>query len=509
MEENLVRGPGDVQGEPFELDDEEIRFLLRAYEIDAHGRRVVRRGVYSRPKGRRKSEFAGALCCAEALGPVRFGGWGKGGYPVGVHVTSPFVRINATEEGQTGNTYNNCVFMLRHGPISSLPGLDVGLTRIFIPGGGEIRVSTAAASSKDGGKETFTVYDETHLYVTPELHRMYRTVQRNLAKRKIAEPWGIDTTTSYEPGQGSIAEEAHEYHKKLSLAGTTDPGFLYDHVEAPPIKDWDDDDEIRAALRYVYGPAADWIDIERIIEQEFRGETARKHEAARYFLNQVRAEQDIGLIDLDEWDAMAVTDQPAELIPDGTLVCLGLDGSRSHDHASIAHATAPDARGVVRGDVACADVNRWRLPDDIYPHVLHEGRIDYEDLGDMITERFETYQVHEAAYGGDYVEDATKHVTRRLRSAKVAPVPRSSKLERAALSALDQYLSSGKFEHRGDKVLRRAIANTLVVRDPDTKTILRIRPRKDNIPIHPVRALAFAVWRSTRTAARKKWGVAA
>lgn len=508
MEDNLVRGPGDVQGEPFELDAEELRFVLRAYEIDDRGRRLVRRGGYYRPKGRRKSELAGALCCAEALGPVRFGGWGKGGYPIGIPVVAPFVRINATEEGQTGNTNDNCVFMLRHGPISSLPGLDVGLTRIFVPGGGEIRVSTAAAASKDGGKETFVVNDETHLYTTPELHRMYRTVQRNLAKRKIAEPWALDTSTMYEPGQGSIAEEAHEYHKKLVAAGTRDPGFLFDHVEAPPITDWDDDDEIRAALRYVYGPAAEWVDIERILAQEFRGEGAKRHEAARYFLNQVFAEPDLALVDLQEWDAMAVDATPAEFVLEGTTVCLGLDGSRSHDHAAVAHATAPDEDGIVRADVVCADVNGWRLPEPTFPHVLHVGRLDYEDLGDIITDRFETYTVHEAAYGGDYVEDATRHVTRRLPAAKVAPVPRTSKLERAALSALDAVLAAGNLRHRGDHVLRRAIANTLVVRDPDTKTILRIRPRKDSIPIHPVRALAFAVWRATRTTARPKWGVA-
>jgi hypothetical protein len=75
IEQHLVHGPGDVQGQAIELDDEQVKFILRAYEIDDRGRRKIRRAVFSRPKGRAKSELAAMLVCAEALGPVRFAGW--------------------------------------------------------------------------------------------------------------------------------------------------------------------------------------------------------------------------------------------------------------------------------------------------------------------------------------------------------------------------------------------------------------------------------------------------
>jgi hypothetical protein len=74
VEANLVHGPGDVQGQRLELDDERVRFLLGCYEIDEPGRRVVRRAVFMRPKGRAKTELAAAVAFAEALGPVRFAG---------------------------------------------------------------------------------------------------------------------------------------------------------------------------------------------------------------------------------------------------------------------------------------------------------------------------------------------------------------------------------------------------------------------------------------------------
>ena len=66
IERNLVHGPGDVQGQRVELDDEQTKFLLRAYQVDDTVKRLVRRAVYSRPKGSAKTELAAMVACAEA-----------------------------------------------------------------------------------------------------------------------------------------------------------------------------------------------------------------------------------------------------------------------------------------------------------------------------------------------------------------------------------------------------------------------------------------------------------
>src|SRR6185312_13296030 len=102
------------------------------------------------------------------------------------------------------------------GPLAEgLPSNAAGLTRTLLPDGGEIIPSTASNAAKDGGKETFVVFDETHLYVLPELRKMYRTVRRNLAKRKAAEPWSLETSTMYLPGEGSVAEDTHSLAKSI------------------------------------------------------------------------------------------------------------------------------------------------------------------------------------------------------------------------------------------------------------------------------------------------------
>ena len=79
IEAFLPHGPGDVEGQPVELDDEFAAFIVRAYEVDTLGHRKVRRAVISRPKGRAKSELAAFLACAEAIGPVRFSHFAKRG----------------------------------------------------------------------------------------------------------------------------------------------------------------------------------------------------------------------------------------------------------------------------------------------------------------------------------------------------------------------------------------------------------------------------------------------
>lgn len=295
IETLLCHGPGDIEGTPIELDAEWLAALVRMYEFDARtGRRTVDSYTLSRPKGRAKSELAGFTVCAEGLGPVRFDHWAargetswwgyeyETGEPVGAPPTYPFVRCLATEESQTGNTYDVVQYVLTEARIAEeFPRLDVGLTRTFLPGGGEIRPSTAGAASKDGGKETFAVADEIHLYVLPEHRRMYNTVSRNLTKRKGAEPWMLKTTTQYQPGEDSVAELEH-----VALQAGPVKGLVLDHREGPEPRNWNDDRQLRKSLRIAYGEAAAWMDLDRII-REIRRPTTSRAEAMRYFLNRL------------------------------------------------------------------------------------------------------------------------------------------------------------------------------------------------------------------------------
>lgn len=71
------------------------------------------------------------------------------------------VGRQAVPTHNTGNVYSTIYFNLTEDecPLAHVPGVDAGVEKVLLPQGGEIRVSTASSASKDGGKETFTVFD--------------------------------------------------------------------------------------------------------------------------------------------------------------------------------------------------------------------------------------------------------------------------------------------------------------------------------------------------------------
>ncbi|MDP9334655.1 MAG: phage terminase family protein [Actinomycetota bacterium] len=321
IERFCVHGPGDVIGEAVVLDDELAEITVNCYAVDEAGRRLYDSAFISRCKGRAKSEWAAFLVCFEAFGPCRFAGFAEGGEtfrwrdftyryqpgePMGRPVVSPFIRALATEEVQSGHVFGAAYYNLVEGPLAEgLPRDAAGITRVLLPGGGEIRPSTSASASKDGGRESFVVFDETHLYKLPELHRAYDTVRRNLAKRKAAEPWSLEISTMFLDGEESVAERSHALAQAI-IEGKTSAPFLFDHRYAPPDLDFDNEDELRAGLIEALGPFAEHVDIDRKIAECY---DLRNDESAsrRYSLN-IATAADTAWLTREEWESLATFD---------------------------------------------------------------------------------------------------------------------------------------------------------------------------------------------------------
>jgi hypothetical protein len=105
IETYLVQPDGDDAGEPMRLTPEQINFLLWFYALDDKGRWRYKRAVLRRAKGWGKSPFLGAICLAELVGPVRFGGWNAiTGEAMGKPQAAAWVVIAGVSETQTANT---------------------------------------------------------------------------------------------------------------------------------------------------------------------------------------------------------------------------------------------------------------------------------------------------------------------------------------------------------------------------------------------------------------------
>ena len=483
IEHHCVHGPGDVAGQPVLLDEEFAGFIVDCYAVGGDGRRLYDSVFMSRPKGRAKSELAGFMVLTEALTNVRFDHWAvtgesfscavhgclipdcgfvyefQTGEPVGHPVVEPVIRCLATEEGQAGNTYDNVHFNLTMGPLAAgMPRDGAGLTRTFLPAGGEIVPSTASNSSKDGGKETFVVFDETHLYVRPELKRMYSTVRRNLAKRKQSEPWSLETSTMYMPGEKSVAEETHDLAKLIAEGKTKRQRLLFDHREADADIDLTDEVAVRAGLRDVYGPFAEVMDIDRIISEIYDPRNDPQ-DSRRYYFNQPTSSRDAWMSAI-EWNACLV---PKE-VSKRDEITLGFDGSRRRSRG-VADATALIGCRVSDGHLF--EIRVWEQPDgpagDDWE--VPAAEVDFE-----VRKAFDDYKVvgmfADPAKWESYIANWESAFGKQLKvkSSLNHPIEwwmtgNRSYLVVRALEQFQNAVVDGELTHNGDRALTRHVLN--------------------------------------------------
>lgn len=486
LEHWTVHGPGDVQGEPVVHGDEMSGFLADCYALDDAGRRLYDSAFLSRPKGADKSGQAARLALAEALGPVRFAGWAQGGElyawygfryryaagePMGRPVSVPYVRCLATEEQQVGNVYDAVHFNLLDGPLSEVPGVDCGLTRTLLPGGGEITPSTAASSSKDGGKETFCIFDESHLYNSSELRQMYKTVTRNLVKRRaVAEPWYLETTTMFMPGQNSIAESTYELAEAIREGRARRSRALFDHRWGE-CGDLTNEPALRAAIHDAYGDAMGWIDDSAIVD-EFYDPRADVIDSRRYFLN-ARTSASDAWIDSVEWAQCA---DPTSTLNDGDTITLGFDGAVRSDSTALCAVRVTDGHLFLLG---C-----WEKPVS----QRENWEVDREAVDATVAAAFDRYDVvgffADPPHWQDTVDRWAREFGDRLQVKASAARPMEFWTNRPkvmvdVLSRFHDAVVEHRVIHDGDSVLTRHILNARRRLGRSGITIAKEHPQSD------------------------------
>ncbi len=472
LTEYACHGPGDVQGEPldFSTDPEVEDFIIRAYELDPEtGRRVKSKVVYSAPKGRAKSETAGLVGVAEALGPVRFDGWANG-QPVGRPVRSPFIRCLATEEGQAGNTFQNIAYIMGEWGPDAHPDIYGGITgsrqyqsatALYLPDGGECRSSSSGAASKDGGKETFLVPDEVHLYVLRELRDMYATAMRNLGKRKNAEPWALLTTTACRLGELSVWEVLEKQFRRGELGDE----WLVHHREARGKIDIADAERTLRQLRDVYGPAMDpetgWMLAERVYADMLDPTICPDEQtAARYFLNRSMAGS-------DAWIAKTVHERQtrADVVAMGESIALGFDGSLNDDTTVL--------RGCRMSDGFLFKIGVWAKPDGAAGAGWSVPRLE---VLAAIREAFTRYDVARGYFDPHEWRSDIEALAAEFGDAVVEFPTNSYARMSAALDRLHTGLSNGEVWHDEDPLAHEHYGNAYVDRRGRSRLVRKEYP---------------------------------
>ncbi len=342
IEDLAVFGPGSLKGQPARLDDEKRAAIWKAYEVyprghELAGRRRFRRVRFSWRKGTAKTELMGWVSFAELHpeGPVRFDGWDAAGNPVGRPVRDPYIPLLAyTKEQVEELAYGVLMTVCELSPDADL--FDVGKERIIrldVRGRADGKAVPLASSpnARDGARTTFQGFDETHRLDLDRLREAYVTMEANLPKRPLDDPWSLGITTAGVPGGGSVAEMDKDEAESIARGDVEEPELFYFHREASPGHDLSTLDGRIEAVREASGPAvAAWSDLRGVAKQwDRKGADLRYLE--RVWLNRW-TQAEAQAFDAARWRELA---KPAAVIPDGEPVSLGLDGSRWKDTTAL------------------------------------------------------------------------------------------------------------------------------------------------------------------------------
>lgn len=245
IESNLLADETDEHNKPlpFDLTDEQKRFILWFYAIDETGRFLYREVVLQRLKGHGKDPLAAVISAVEFVGPCRFAGWATRDIPErgllqGDPVAKPhpraWIQIAAVTLKQTQNTMK--LFMgLFTDACKAEHGIDIGKETIYAYGGQKaIEAVTSSPSALEGNRPTLVIKNETHHWKANNSGiEMAEAIERNATKSKGGAARTLSITNAYAPSVESVARSEREAYEAQISGESIKTGMLYDTLEAP------------------------------------------------------------------------------------------------------------------------------------------------------------------------------------------------------------------------------------------------------------------------------------
>jgi len=230
--------------------------------------------------------------------------------------------------------YHVLYVVCTEGPDADL--FDAGLERIIRLGDrgqadGKAVPLANSPNARDGARTTFQGYDETHRLDLARNLAAYETMEANLPKRPLDDPWSMGITTAGVPGGGSVAELDKDEAELIDRGEVEDPELFYFHREAGPGHDLTTLDGRIEAVREASGPAAEWSDLRGIAKQWDRPGADRAY-LERVWLNRW-TQSAAQAFDAKRWREKLA--RVGETIAKGRPVAAGFDGSRWKDTTGL------------------------------------------------------------------------------------------------------------------------------------------------------------------------------
>lgn len=280
---------------------------------------------------------------------------------------------------------------------------------------------------------------------------MYRTVTRNLRKRKkIAGTWYLETTTMFAPGEESVAEGTYRLSEQIREGKARRERLLVDHRWGE-CGDPSNEVALRAGIVEAYGDAMAWNDLDGLVD-EFYDPRADVIDSRRYFLN-AETETSDAWIAAREWDPRAA---PAEIISDREMVTLGFDGSIRDDATALVACRVSDGHLEL---LACE-----AKPDNASP----VWQVDSAAIDAAVFDAFSRFDVvgffADPPQWQDFVDRWTAEFSGGLqvKATQAHPIEWWTNRPKFMVAALERFreaVLSGQLTHDGTTLLRRHVLN--------------------------------------------------
>lgn len=392
LEEKAVYGPGSLQGQPYVIEPEFRAFIYRGFEVYPRGhqwagRRRFKRLSYSVRKGLAKTEKLAMLVFSHIHpeGPARCDGFDASGRPVAVPIRAPYVPMLAYSLDQVEElAYGALKYIVENGPDADM--FDVSLERILRlddwghADGGAFPLAQSP-DARDGARTTMNAFDEPHRMYLPRHLKAHTTMDANLPKRPLEDPFSVYVGTAGELGQSSVAEQLHVEAEWIRDGKIERPDLFYLYRTDDGGHDLKVKAERIEAIAEASGPAGEWGpgQFDEIASKWDRpgADTAYLE---RVWLNRwVKSGQQA--FDLSRW-----LSNEGALIPRRAKVTLGFDGARFHDSTALVASCLATGRQRLLG--------LWERPED----AGDDWEVVEQDVTGAIAEAHRFYDVV-LAYG--------------------------------------------------------------------------------------------------------------
>jgi phage terminase large subunit-like protein len=304
----------------------------------------------------------------------------------------------------------------------------------------------------------------------------------NLPKRRMADAWSLEITTAPAPGEGSVAEDTMDYARQVASGAIQDSRLFFFHRQAGEDGkelDLSTPEKIRAAVIEASGPAAEWSDIDGIVEQ-WQDPTADKSYLERVWLNRlVRASE--RAFDIERWKELA---DPEYMPADGAAITIGFDGARWHD-----------ATALVGTEIATGF--QWLLGLWERPENALEWEVPADLVDGVVAEAFERWSVWRMYCDPPYWESMVAEWAGRYGEKRVIEWwTNRPKAMAYAVKAYNTAIMSGDILHDGNPHLTRHLGNAvrkvLNMRDEEGQPLWTIYKERPDSP-HKIDAAMAAI----------------